>query len=78
MEYGSRQPPPDPDWCGTYYSNDGQKVTREDASALADALEVAVAQRGPGWLKAGELELPWCSRVDQFIAYCRAGEFRID
>ena len=30
------------DWCGTYFSNDGQIVTTEDAAALADALEKAL------------------------------------
>jgi len=31
-----------PDWCGTYFSNDGQVVTADDARNLADALECAL------------------------------------
>jgi hypothetical protein len=30
------------DWCGTYYTNDGQLVNSDDALALADTLELAV------------------------------------
>lgn len=29
-------------WSGSYYSNDGQKVTAKDAAAIADALEKAL------------------------------------
>lgn len=32
----------EPEWDSTYFSNDGQTVTTEDATALADALERAL------------------------------------
>jgi hypothetical protein len=31
-----------PEWDGNYDTNDGQRVTAEDAAALADALEQAL------------------------------------
>jgi hypothetical protein len=33
-------------WNGTYYSNDGQRVTAKDAVAIADALEKALPNLG--------------------------------
>lgn len=38
-------------WCGTYYSNDRQWVTKQDAAALAKALYAAVRA-----IENGELE----------------------
>jgi hypothetical protein len=34
--------PPEDDWSGTYFSNDYQRVTAEDARNLAEALERAL------------------------------------
>lgn len=30
------------DWSGTYFSNDGQRVVKKDAAAIADALEKSI------------------------------------
>ncbi len=58
-------------WCGSYTSNEGQVVTDEDARALADGLERALAEGDP-WLERGD------TRRQDFIAYCRRhGSFDI-
>ncbi|PZV04922.1 MAG: hypothetical protein DCF22_25085 [Leptolyngbya sp.] len=90
---------PNGKWNGGYQSNDGQKVTTEDARNMADALEKALAdipdhdaleykkELGGGILIAPNgpdvSALKWFSGneskeyVRKFIAYCRAGEFKI-
>ena len=55
------------DWVGAYHSNDGQRFYARDANRLADALE-----RCLGELSAEERKV-W----KKFIAYCRAGSFRL-
>lgn len=54
-------------WSGTYFSNDGQRVYARDARQLADALERAIA--------ACPVEDNEALR--EFIAFCRAGSFRL-
>ena len=62
---------PDPDeWDGTYFTNDSQWVTEEDAANIADALERAVEDESD----PSDEGLHW---VRDFIAFCRAGEFYI-
>ncbi|NWG18818.1 MAG: hypothetical protein HXY39_00680 [Chloroflexi bacterium] len=55
------------DWSGTYFSNDGQLVYARDAKRLADALERAIAE-----CPAEDNET-----LREFIAFCRAGSFRL-
>jgi hypothetical protein len=62
---------PDPDeWDGTYFSNDHQWVTDEDAANIADALERALEDKPDSSDEAKQ----W---VRDFIAFCRAGAFFI-
>jgi hypothetical protein len=56
-------------WSGTYWTNDGQRVTAEDAAAWAAALERGLPYPG----EAGR----WRELVAEFIAYCRGGGFEI-
>lgn len=51
----------------SYYGNDHQTVTTEDAEALADALHRAVAAGEPGACGLGKLSV-----------FCRRGAFMID
>ena len=61
----------DPDeWCGTYFGNDYQWVTAEDAANMADALERA---RGGMPDLGGEAK----RKISGFVAFCRAGAFFI-
>jgi hypothetical protein len=92
--------PPWHDWSGTYFSNDRQLVTAEDARNLADALERALSDvpREKTWVTkvlrtvdGREFEgmpddlnpLEHFSGPDgrryleEFIRFCRAGEFVI-
>ena len=58
------------DWDGTYFRNAGQWVEREDAIALADALERLVRdEAGLGPNERGVYR--------DFIEFCRLGEFSI-
>jgi hypothetical protein len=52
-----------------YFSNNGQVVTREDAAAWADALDKALADEA--------LSNSRRSFTEDFIQYCRHGEFLI-
>lgn len=54
-------------WAGGYYSNDGQRVYARDAKRLADTLERALADT------PAEEGDPY----REFIAFCRAGSFRL-
>ena len=58
------------EWSGGYFTNDGQRVTKEDALALAIAIEKAVAENDPE-LK----EFPL--RCMAFAEFCREGGFEI-
>jgi hypothetical protein len=67
-----------------YFTNDGQLVTEEDASAIAGGLEKALRDPAPPCeefsadRKYRELLAPNLrERVDGFIKYCRAGGFYI-
>jgi len=61
----------DPDeWDGTYFCNESQWVTEEDAANIADALE-RVLEDKPNF-KDGVRQ-----RIRDFIAFCRVGEFTI-
>ncbi len=65
-----KQLSPDPDeWSGTYFSNDFQWVTEEDAAGIADALEHA--------LKDTPFSGEDRQKLSHFIAFCRVGEFFI-
>lgn len=46
-----------PDWSGTYASNDGARVTAEDARGLASALAAALSDQDPGSLASRRLSL---------------------
>jgi hypothetical protein len=62
---------PDPDeWNGGYLSNDNQWVTEEDAANIAEALERAL-ENEPDFSDEGR---QW---FRDFIAFCRAGAFKI-
>ena len=64
--------PADRAWNGNYDSAHGQCVSREDADALAQALDRIVAfDRGPG------LENPGNRRIREFLSSCRRGGFLI-
>ena len=65
-----KQLSPDPDeWSGTYFSNDYQWVTEEDAAGIADALERALKDTPFGGKDR--------QKLSQFIAFCRVGAFFI-
>jgi hypothetical protein len=70
-------------WSGTYWSNDGQLLYARDAAALADALEralAAVPERVPpkrGKLKGRYFSPDEATHIREFIAFCRAGSFRL-
>lgn len=57
----------DPDWDGTYFSNDFQRVNEEDASNLADGLKKAGSQ----------LNLHTEYLRNKLVDFCRGGAFRI-
>ncbi|MCO6453476.1 MAG: hypothetical protein J5I90_22030 [Caldilineales bacterium] len=59
---------PLPPWEGTYFSNDRQIVTEDDALALAEALNKAIAPMPDSDKKEALMEL---------IDLCRIGAFRI-
>ena len=72
-------------WCGDgeYWSNDGQRFYARDAAGFADALERALAaipeQEPP---KQGQFEGRYftadeAASLREFVAYCRAGSFRL-
>lgn len=61
--------PPDLFWDGSYFSNDGQVVTAEDAAGMADAITRAMA--------AGTVEGRWRERIGEFVRFCRAGSFEL-
>jgi hypothetical protein len=77
------------DWCGTYFSNDGQKVSSKDAQAIADALELALVDmrkaKNPGEPKsesASETDSffsgpEWEELIKAVIDICRKGAFYI-
>jgi hypothetical protein len=68
---------------GLYHSNDGQLFYARDAERLADALERALAaipERQPP--KKGKLKVRYftpeeAANIREFIAFCRAGSFRL-
>lgn len=71
IDTGEEIPSYEDDWSGFYLSNDGQIVTDEDAAALADALERALAS-------SSELDLSQDrDLIQRFIEYCRDGYFFI-
>jgi hypothetical protein len=51
---------PDPNWTGTYFSNDGARVTERDAHALANALQRALSRPQPlaASVATDDVELP--------------------
>jgi hypothetical protein len=64
-------------WIGTYYGNDGQWVTDEDAANIADALECnleAVLERS-GERVPGEKS--FAPKMHELVAFCREGGFLI-
>lgn len=54
-------------WIGVYHSNDGQRFYARDAKRMAQALESCLA------------DVPQTERkpYQDFVAFCRAGSFRI-
>jgi hypothetical protein len=70
-------------WIGTCYSNDGQRFYARDAQLLADALEralAAVPEREPskrGRIKSRYFTPGETAAIREFIAFCRAGSFRL-
>ena len=56
------------DWSGTYFSNDYQYVTDEDAKNLAEALERAISEFD---------EELYMKKVLPFIEFCKKGGFHI-
>jgi hypothetical protein len=81
----------DPDWNGDYFSNDGQRVTDDDAHAIADALSVAVRDAFEPSSIAGDSSgqsaanpsqsnppagMPFRAALD-FLLFCREGGFTI-
>jgi hypothetical protein len=71
------QPGSQSSWKGQYSLNNGQRVVETDASAIADALEAALADAPDspeeGWLLSGEGRI----HLGKLIAFCREGSFRI-
>ena len=75
------------DWPGIYHSNDGQLFYARDASQLADALcrfldtttnPPASKKRGRGNPSDSFLQTPeGRNSLREFIAFCRAGSFRL-
>lgn len=62
------------DWSGTYFTNDGQVVTEEDAANLADALESALCRSSEATERLWALE----PLAREIIDLCRAGAFVIN
>jgi hypothetical protein len=58
------------EWDGTYFSNDCQWVTEEDAANIAEALKRALQDKQDFSDEAKY----W---ILDFIAFCRAGDFSI-
>lgn len=56
-----------PKWCGTYGSNDGQRVTDADALELAKALRRAIAAKA--------FNVDMLEHATAFAAFCEAGGF---
>jgi hypothetical protein len=91
MPLGTKRPQEpfgDSRWGGSYYTNDGQIVTPEDAAALGDALTRALPdlQQEPTALQGDVVDEDpdevhaWRGnrqRVADFIAFCREGGFEI-
>jgi hypothetical protein len=71
------QPGSGPGWKGSYALNNGQLVTAEDATALADALGRALSDTTDapeeGWLLSGEGR----DHLRNLVGFCRQGSFRI-
>lgn len=75
------------DWSGTYFSNDLQWVTEEDSAGIANALERALKDIPDcDTYDAADEESMGCleffsgaekQQIEAFIAFCRAGGFRI-
>ena len=56
-----------------YYHNDGQVVSAEDSTSIADALESYVKS-----MKARGTEDPeWIAYTEEFIEFCLHGSFKI-
>jgi hypothetical protein len=67
-------------WDGTYFRNDLQAVTDEDASALAVALRRALAAQRAGTLTAEQAKAWACEDVDvvgRLAEYAEKGHFAI-
>ncbi len=68
---------------GLYWSNDGQRFYARDAVRFADALGRALAsipERPPpkrGKLKGRHFSPEEVASLREFVAYCRAGSFRL-
>ena len=60
----------DPQWDGSYFSNDGQFVTDEDAANMLMALKKGL----PG--EKGESK-EWQDKLQKFIKFLENGEFQI-
>jgi hypothetical protein len=85
---GTEAPNNEREWNGSYASNDGQCVTAADASALADALSLALLdpeidvddEDQP--LSFDSLPrfplLPGRSAIRALVSFCREGYFWID
>jgi hypothetical protein len=72
------------DWPAEVYdSNDGQRFYARDAQALAEALERAMAaipvrkQPKRGQMKSRYFTPEEAANIREFIAFCRAGSFRL-
>lgn len=83
---------PDEEWSGTYFSNDHQRVTAEDASNIADALESFLRTLSPdesqddlysfnSLVVEGNPKIFFGeylkTKIEKFIDFCRAGCFRV-
>jgi hypothetical protein len=66
-------PKPAEEWCGTYFSNDGQWVTDDDARNIASALRKALYEEK--FERDGDPD--WPQYVRHFVTFCQNGEFRI-
>jgi len=69
-------------WDGTYFTNDGQIVSKEDAKNLAEALERAIPALEADtsiigvFIGDGDMEY-WTKRLQEFADFCKQGAFRI-
>jgi len=60
-------------WSGCYFSNDGQRVTEQDALGMADGLERALVNiPAREWINRAQWQ-----DIQRFAEFCRKDSFRI-